>query len=727
MTQNRSVKDAIKQSSVLFNQGRYQQAESLCRSVLAVHPNNADAHHILGVIALRCNNYGAAIKFIKKAIKSNKKNAEYYDSLGNAYKSTNDTANAIKNFRKALSLDSRIAKTHYNLANVYHQKNNVIEAEKYFKTAIKLNPEHSQSINNLAILYRQQGDYKTAEQLLLRIVNLSPTNVMALNNLAINYDKAGEYKKSLDTYRKAISIKPDYFEAYYNIGNLYRLLNDSSNAIKSYQESLRLKPDLVEAKNNMAIVYMENKDYSKAIVHFSEAARINPRYTFTFLNFANLYKKIGETDKAESLYKEALEIEPNFMEAYYNLACLYSDTAHSELAISHFEKVISINPQHAAAFKNMGNVYKDMGRFDLAINAFKKSISINPEFTEAYRELTSVKKLDKDDAEFTFMRKMLSDKRITDEQRMHLAFGLARVYEELKEYDDAFKYLAQANQCRRKLIPYNPGTIQTIFSNTKKLFCTEFIEKYQPFGSPDKTPIFIVGMPRSGSSLIEQILATHSKVYGAGELNYIELSINKICSVPTQLDYPDCLNNIDQHTVHSLAQSYLKRIRELSSADEYITDKMPQNFIYIGLIKILFPNAKFIHSTRDGMDTCLSIYKHGFYDGHAYADDLQDLGGYYNLYRDLMNHWNKILPACIFEVNYENLVENQEYESRRLLDFCDLPWEQECLSFYKTRRRVHTASSTQVRKGIYKDSVQLWKHYEPHLHTLKHVLNYHEK
>lgn len=726
MTQTQSIKDAIRQSSVLFNQGRYQQAETVCRSVLAVNPNNADANHILGVIALRLNNHGAAIKFIKKAIKANRKNAEYYDSIGNAYKANNDVGNAIKSFKKALSLNSKIAKTHYNLANVYLDKNNFDDAKKFFKSAINLNPQYSQAINNLSIIYRQQGEYEKAEALLLKIVNRSPTNVMALNNLAINYDEAGEYEKSLDTYRKALAIKPDYFEAYYNIGNLYRLLNDSNNAIKSYQDCLRLKPDLVEAENNLAIVYMENKDYSNAILHFSEAAKINPKYTNTFLNFANLYKKTGATDKAESLYKKALEIDPNFMQAYYNLACLYSDTHHSNMAIANFEKVISMAPQYAPAYKNLGNVYKDIGRFDLAISMFKKSISINPAFTEAYRELTSVKTLGKDDAEFALMQRMLSYEVLTDEQRMHLAFGLAKVYEDLKEYDDAFKYLAQANQSRRKLIPYNSEKIHTIFSHTKKLFNTEFIEKNQRFGSPDKTPIFILGMPRSGSSLIEQILATHSKVYGAGELNYIEQAINQICSVPTQLDYPDCLKDIDQHTVQKLSQSYLNRIRELASDEQFITDKMPQNFIYIGLIKIILPNAKFIHSTRDEMDICLSIYKHGFYDGHAYADDLIDLGEYYNLYRDLMDHWNTILADSIFEVNYENLVANQEHESRRLLNFCGLDWEEDCLSFYKTRRRVHTASSTQVRKGIYKDSVKLWKHFERHLQPLKQVLNYHE-
>jgi len=727
MNQALSINDAIKKSSALFNQGKYQESETICRSILTASPKNADANHILGLIAIRCKNYKDAIKFIKNAIKANTDNAQFHDSIGNAYTLNNNTEDAIKSFKKSLSLNGAVANTHYNLANIYLQKNNLIEAKKYLKAAIKLKPEHIQAIYNLSLIYSQEGEYEKAEALLLKLANSSPTDIRILYNLANNYSKAGKYQKALDTYQKAIAIKPDFFEAYFSIGNLYRLLNDSDKAIKNYQLTLRLKPDLVEAKNNMAIVYMENKDYDNAIMHFTEAIKINPLYTFTFLNFANLYKKIGATTQAEALYKKAIELDPNFTEAYYNLASLYSDTAQIDKAITHFKKAISLNSRHAPAYKDLGMVYKQMGKFDLAIQMLESAISFDPTFAEAYRELSSVKKLGKDDAELTAMLKMLSHERLTDEERMHLSFGLARVYEGLNEYDNAFKHLATANISRRKLFPYNKKATQTFFSKIKALFSSEFIERRKDFGSADKTPIFILGMPRSGSSLIEQILATHSKVFGAGELNYIEESLNLISSTSTDLKYPDNLSNIDEHTLLQLAESYLKRVREHSPDAEYVIDKMPQNFIYIGLIKLIFPKAKIIHSTRDEMDTCLSIYKHGFYEGHAYADNLKDLGEYYNLYRDLMNHWNNIFPESIHEVNYENLVANQEEESRRLLNFCGLSWEEECLSFYKTKRRVHTASSTQVKKAIYKDSVKLWKNFDAHLQPLKQALNYNDE
>jgi len=726
MNQALSINDAIQKSSALFNQGKLQESETICRSILAASPNNADANHILGLIAIRCNNHTDAIKFIKNAINANTNNAQFYDSIGNAYALSKNTEEAIKSFKKALSLNNTVAKTHYNLANIYLHKNDLAEAKEYLKTAIKLNPEHIQAIYNLSLIYSQEGEYEKAETLLLKLNNSSPTDIRILYNLANNYAKAGKHQKALETYHKAISIKPDFFEAYFSIGNLYRLLNDSDNAIKNYQQSLRLKPDLVEAKNNMAIVYMENKDYNNAIFHFAEAAKINPQYTFTFLNFANLYKKIGDTNQAEALYKKAIKLDPNFTEAYYNLASLYSDTAQIDMAITHFEKAISLNPRHAPAYKDLGMVYKQMGKFDLATKMFKSAISFDPTFAEAYRELSSVKKLSKDDAELSAMQEMLAQAKLTDVERMHLSFGLARAYEGLNEYDNAFKHLSQANLSRRKLFPYNKEAIQTSFNKIKALFSSEFIEKHKALGPPDKTPIFILGMPRSGSSLIEQILATHSKVYGAGELNYIEQSLNSISSASTDLKYPDILDNIDKNSLIQLAESYIKRVREHAPDAEHIIDKMPQNFVYIGLIKIIMPKAKIIHSTRDAMDTCLSIYKHGFYEGHAYADNLKDLGEYYRLYQDLMNHWDKVFPESIHEVNYENLVANQEEESRRLLNFCDLPWEEECLSFYKTKRRVHTASSTQVKKAIYKDSVKLWKKFEQHLQPLKQALNYHD-
>jgi tetratricopeptide (TPR) repeat protein len=726
MNQTLSVEDAIKHASVLFNQGEYQESENICRSILEVNSNNPDANHILGVIALRFNKYPEAISSLKKAIKSNKQNAEYHDSIGNAYKLNNDTVSAIKSFRKALSINNKIAKTHYNLANIYFDKKNFKDAKTYYKNSINLNPDYSQAMNNLSVIYRQEGEYKKSEELLLKIAALSPDNVIAINNLAINYNEAGEYDKSLNAYKKALSIKPDYFEAYYNIGNLYRLLDDDDSAIKSYHEALRIKPDFVEAQNNIAVAYMEIKDYSRAVFHFSEAIKINPTYKLTYINFANLYKKTGANDKARSLYEKAIEIDPQYMDAYYNLACLHYDIGRPELAIKDFKKAIELNSGFAPAYKNLGNVYKDLGDIDLAIDMFYKAIEINPAFSEAYRELTSVKKLDKDNAEFKLMKRMFTYDVLRDDQKVNLAFGLAKSYQDFKEYDEAFKYIIEANKARRRLIPYSPDYTKKIFSETKKIFTKSYIEKNQPFGLADQAPIFILGMPRSGSSLIEQILATHSQVYGAGELDFIDKSINKICSLPTKLDYPECLQILDESSIRQLAESYTQLLMQFSATEEYITDKMPQNFFYVGLIKIMFPNAKIIHSNRDAMDTCFSIYKHGFYEGHAYADDLNDLGEYYRLYEDLMQHWNNVLPNTIFEVKYENMVANQEDETKRLLEFCGLPWEENCLSFYKTKRKVHTASATQVRKGIYKDSVKLWKRYEKQLQPLKEALHYQE-
>ncbi len=722
MTQTMSIDDAVKHASALFNQGQLQDSEIICNSILEKYPSHADANHILGVIAFKVNKVDMAIELFKKAIKANKKNPEYYSNIGNAYKENGDTVNAIKSFRKSLSLNDAIAKTHYNLANIYYEKNNLSEAKKHYFKAIKLNPGYAQALNNLATIYRDGGDFKKAEPYFIKAIESNPDYALAMNNLAITYDGLGEFEKARDNYLRAVELKPDYFEAFYNLGNLYQSHDDNTNAIKAYERAIAINPQFVEAINNVAVSYDRAGEDEKAVENFIKAVAVDPLFKYSYLNYGNLFRKAGMYDEAIKVYKKAIDLDPLFEDVYFNIGCAYADSETPDKSIEYFNKVISINPLYAPAHKNLGNVYKDYGEFSKAEHCFREAIKINPAYTEAYRELSSVVTLDEDDKEVAMMHDLLHLDEANDEQKMHVAYALGKVYEDMKDYEKSFHYLSKANGFRRNRIAYDAEDVRSMFSEIKLLFNQFFIKNNLKYGSADKTPVFIVGMPRSGSSLIEQILATHSQVFGGGELEYISTLVNKKNSIPTGLDYPACVSNISGALISEMATEYLKLIRKFSKTATYITDKMPHNFMYIGLIKILFPNAKIIHTKRDPMDNCLSLFKKGFFDGHAYADNLQDLGEYYRMYEDLMNHWHKILSDSIYDIVYEDVVSHQEEETRRLLDYCELPWDENCLSFYKTERKVHTASATQVRSGIYQDSVKLWKRYEKQLQPLKHSL-----
>jgi len=722
MNQNISIDEAIKHASILFNQAEFQQAEAICNSILAINPKHPDANHILGVIAFRYKNFKIAIKLFKKAISNNKNNPEYYTNIGNAYKEMGDKPNAIKSFRNALKVNSGFDKAHFNLANIYYEMGNVKDAEKFYKSALKISPGYAEALNNLGSIYMDANDNQQARKMFVEAVSLNPEYVRAINNLGIVYDRLGDFDLSLEQYKRAVSLSPDYADVYYNMGNLYRDSGDFSQAINSYSKSLEINPGLAPAENNLALVYSDMDDFENAIKHFMQAIAVDPGYKYSYLNYGNLYRKAGMYGKAAEIYKKAIEVDRNFVDAYYSLACVSVDSDDSEQAIGYFNKTIELDNNYSQAYKNLGNIYKDFGDTEKAKSYFIKAISIQPDYAEAYRELSTVVKLKEDDAELKVMLNMIKDEALSDVQRMHVAYGLARTYESMKKYDNAFEYLETANVLRRKLFPYDAENIVYLAKKIKEVFTEDFIKSNKGFGVSDQSPVFILGMPRSGSSLVEQILATHSDVYGAGELDHISNLVKRICASRDNINYPECVTQFSHKDISNMAEEYLGLVGKDDTPEKFITDKMPHNFLYVGLIKVLFPNAKIIHTVRDPIDNCLSIYKTGFYDGHAYADNLKDLGDYYNHYREIMAYWNKLLPGDIFEVKYEHVVDDQSGQTRRMLEYLELPWEEACLSFYKTKRRVHTASATQVTRGIYRDSLKLWKCYEKQLQPLISVL-----
>jgi hypothetical protein len=317
------------------------------------------------------------------------------------------------------------------------------------------------------------------------------------------------------------------------------------------------------------------------------------------------------------------------------------------------------------------------------------------------------------------MESLYGNKNYSDEQKMHLAFGLGKAYEDLGDHEKSMDFILQATRLKRVSIDYSVSEEVELFSNIKATFSSDFFSAREGTGNQDHTPIFILGMPRSGTSLVEQILASHPDVFGAGELNDLSVLTQNISSAESPSNFPAGIIDLDSGALDDLGKRYVERIRKHSVTSKYISDKMPQNFLYIGLIRVILPNAKIINCTRDPMDNCLSLFKNYFNTAQYYSYDLTELGQYYNLYLNLMQHWRDTLAGFVYDLSYEQLVTDQENQSRQLLDYCHLPWDDACLDFHKTRRIVKTASNAQVRRPIYKDSVQLWKRYEKQLEPLR--------
>ncbi len=405
-----------------------------------------------------------------------------------------------------------------------------------------------------------------------------------------------------------------------------------------------------------------------------------------------------------------------------NLGATLWEMACIDEAIASYKKAISLKPDFAEAHCNLGLLYKESGQLNEAIASYHRAISFKPDYAKAHRYLSFAIRHDEYDDTIRAMETVYARTDNTTEQKMHLAFGLGKAYEDLKDYDKSFSFILEGNRLKRASFQYSIDEDRDSFAQLKKVFSSAFLADHSNKGNPDETPIFILGLPRSGTTLVEQILASHSEVYGAGELNDLSYITRALSSESAEQDFPECVSDLNENELIKLGSDYLEKIRNYSASANYVTDKMPNNFKMIGFIRMILPGAKVVHCMRDPMDNCLSIFKNYFSGTHKYAYDMTEIGQYYKLYLDLMNHWQKTIPGFIYNVRYEALVSEQEEQTRKLLAYCKLPWDKNCLSFHKTKRVIATASTIDVRRPIYSDSIQLWKKYETHLEPLRRIL-----
>ena len=388
-----------------------------------------------------------------------------------------------------------------------------------------------------------------------------------------------------------------------------------------------------------------------------------------------------------------------------------------EAAVNCFEKALVINPDFADAQYSLGLINRDLGQVDEAIKQYEKAISIKQNHAEAHHNLSYLKKFTENDSQITLMQSLLSTSDPSQSDRIHLCLALAKANEKLGKQDEFFEFLHEGNRLRKEELDYSLEIDQKLFSILKKMFKTP---KSLPYEASNVRPIFIVGLPRSGTTLVEQIIASHQAVYGAGELTTLG---NLIAPIIENFSTHN-KNRLSKKDFLSIRQQYLDALSVFNAPEDVITDKMPLNFQYIGFILSAFPEAKIVHLKRDARATCWSIYRRYFFRvgngwcNHGWAYNLDDLAGFYGLYTDLMDFWHQTFPGKIYDICYEDLTTNQEEETRKLLDYCELDWDENCLNFHATKRAVKTASALQVRQKMYQGSSEAWKKHESYLQPL---------
>lgn len=561
----------------------------------------------------------------------------------------------------------------------------------------------------------QAGRFAEAAEATRALILIAPKEALLFNILGmalVNSDRASE---AVQAFEKCVRLKPNYPEALSNLGSALVSVNQYDRALPYLENAVRLNPGLAEAHHNIAVVLRQRARYDEALVHVERALGVRPNYPNALNTKGSILQDCDRIDEAIATFQAGLALEPGNSDIQISLGSAYAAAGRLEDALATLEAALPAMQDTADPQHRIGVILGELGRKDDAVGRLEQALSADPTLADGYRSLSMLKKFKPGDPMIAQMQTLFDAPDCPASGRMHLGFALGKAYEDTGDFDRAFACLDVGNREKRKIVmPYSTEMRQAEVAGIKAFFDQAFVDRMAKVASQSQKPIFVVGMNRSGTTLVEQILASHSQVFGAGELinvdRFMQTHLRRLATV-TDGEFAE------------FATGYVAHLTRLGGDCPRVTDKLPANFKWIGLIKAVLPRAKIINLNRDPRDNCLSIYKNIFGSaGNQYAYDLVELAEYYVTYRDLMDHWHAMFPGEIYECHYEALTADQEAGSRALLEYCGLDWEAGVLDFHKTERIVHTASVGQVREKIYRSSVASWKRFEVQLAPLFEVL-----
>ncbi|MBS0273992.1 MAG: sulfotransferase [Proteobacteria bacterium] len=631
-------------------------------------------------------------------------------------------------------------------------------AAEQAREILKVAPGHAQALFLLASALRMQGEAREALPILETLVNALPNSADACTELGLARSGLGDTKGAIEALTQATRINGKHAQAWRALGDEKTLAGDEAGAGAAYARHIEASvknPQLLEA----AVALRENK-LAIAERMLRGFLKINPTDVTAMRMLAEVAARLNRYEDAEKLLVRALELAPSFAAARNNYASiLYRNSkpqaaveqtnillakdprnpgyraikaaalslvGEYEEAVKTFEGLLKSHPDQPKAWMSYGHVLKTMGRQADSIAAYRRAIAQLPSLGEAYWSLANLKTFRFMPEDIAAMRKQLARSDLMDEDRFHFDFALGKALEDAGDYAPSFAHYEKANALRRKSLPYHADQTAMFSQRLKTAFSPAFFEARIGAGCPAPDPIFIVGLPRSGSTLIEQILSSHSQVEGTMELHDIgqmSRSLGPWNKKDAAVTYPEVLETLSPSRLKELGEEYLERTRiHRKLGRPFFIDKMPNNFLHAGFIHLILPNAKIIDARRHPLGCTFSCFKQHFARGQAFTYGLEDAGHYYADYVALMAHYDVVLPGRVHRVIYENMVADPEGETRRILEYCGLPFEETCLKFYENGRAVRTASSEQVRQPIFRDGVGQWHNYEPWLGPLKAAL-----
>jgi tetratricopeptide (TPR) repeat protein len=596
----------------------------------------------------------------------------------------NESAKAL--ISEAISADPRIADMHNNLGEVVRTLGEAREAARHYREALVLDPEHRLAHNNLGLALHQLGDLEGAEKAFRDALRVSPDTAEIHNNLGVVGQSLGRLEQAEQCFRRALELDPAHVPAGTNLGNVLLERGRSDEARQRLEQAVDANPDNIMAWDALARVLEQQGEYDAAVVAIGKASASNPREPRLGLRLGATLRRAGRLDESIHALRSAL----------------------------------ADNPRHAELLNDLGVSLQFQGHMEEAVGHFQQALERDPGLGIAYENLSLSKKFGLPDRKFVSgLETLAGTAGIPAELSMHLGFALAKILDDMGEYERAFGHLKSANALKRATIECDLESVTRFVDESCTLIDAAFMDERRHLASTSEAPVFIVGMPRSGTTLVEQILASHPEIHGGGEIDYFGRVTSMLATGPgDRHGYPRCLSSLDSSTADDITRAYLGHLRDQMAGESRFTDKMPLNFEHLGLIALLFSNARIIHCRRDPLDVCLSNYFQHFAHAHEFAYDLGEIAAFHRLYERLMAHWQRVLPGRILDVHYEDLVQNSEAVSRQLVDHLGLAWSEQCLAFHASTRPVDTASAWQVRQPIHTGSVQRWKRYEVFLGEL---------
>ena len=688
---------------LLRDQGRWEEAEKAYRNVLSRAPDDFGAYLELGALCLQQDRVGEAETNLRRALAIDPNSAEACHLLGRALAALDRQAEALTFYERAAALDPSHIDARNKLGASLLAEGRAEEARIHFEAAIGLAPERAALHNNLGNALAALRRPTEALAAYARALERAPDFAEAHYNRGMTLTALARLDEAIPHFRQALESRPDYRKARLGLGFALGGRERFVEAIEQLEEVVASGDAGADVLNDLGSYLASAGRRAEAAARFREATALRPDFAAAHNNLGNALFALDDPVEAVAAYRRAVELNPTFAEAWSNLGAALASLSRPRDALSCFERALAIDPHIAEAHGNRGFAFIALGHLSDAREAFTRAIALAPDRTGYYRGLTLCGRLERDDPHFAAMEKLASDLSPGgDAEAIDLRFGLARVYEEHGQFDEAFAHLVGANAGRRKLHPYDAATALGMIRRVRETFTPALLRRAGVRGVEPDAPIFIVGMPRSGSTLVEQILASHPDVFGGGERLYLvgEASAPRDGSQP----FPESVLEMSNDELLALGARYRRRLRALAPQAPRITDKLPGNFLFAGLIALALPDARIIHTRRDPLDTCLSCFAQNFA-GLPFSNDLGDLGRYYRAYAGLMAHWREALPAnFMLEVGYEDLVADFEPNARRILDYCGLAWDDRCLSFHRNPRPILTASAAQVRQPLYQSS-----------------------